>query len=158
MPEQGGQPGAAEHFQPTERALWSPSRRDVLCAGLVGAAAAGASSFGLPRSPAQAPQGRPVRAPFTLGVASGDPLPDGVVLWTRLAPEPLALDGLGGMPSRPVPVYWEVATDDAFRRVVAQGTELARPEQAHSVHVEVSGLLAGVLASPTEGQLRHSWR
>ena len=40
-------------------------------------------------------------SPFTLGVASGDPTPDGVVLWTRLAPDPLAPDGRGGMPSRP---------------------------------------------------------
>ena len=36
--------------------------------------------------------------PFTLGIASGDPLPDSVVLWTRLAPAPLKTDG--GMPDR----------------------------------------------------------
>ncbi|MGN9804991.1 PhoD-like phosphatase N-terminal domain-containing protein [Micromonospora sp. L32] len=47
--------------------------------------------------------------PFTLGVASGDPLPDGVVLWTRLAPDPLAADGTGGMPPHVVPVVWQVA-------------------------------------------------
>ncbi|PRC52761.1 alkaline phosphatase, partial [Mycobacterium sp. ITM-2017-0098] len=46
--------------------------------------------------------------PFTPGVASGDPTPDGVVLWTRLAPRPLADDGLGGMPARVVDVEWEV--------------------------------------------------
>jgi alkaline phosphatase D len=45
--------------------------------------------------------------PFTLGVASGDPAPDGFVLWTRLAPKPL--DRNGGMPSRPVEVSWAVA-------------------------------------------------
>lgn len=38
--------------------------------------------------------------PFSLGVASGDPLPDGVVLWTRLAPDPVSEDGAGGMPGR----------------------------------------------------------
>ena len=124
---------------------WSPSRRDILRAGLVGTAAVGASSLGLPKGWAQAATGGPVRNVFTLGVASGEPLPDGVVLWTRLAPEPLALDGFGGMPSRPVPVQWEVAVDDGFRRVVARGTELARPEQAHSVHVEVGGLMAGAV-------------
>src|SRR5688500_7073131 len=42
--------------------------------------------------------------PFSLGVASGDPLPDGVVLWTRLAPDPLAEDGRGGMPDSTVAV------------------------------------------------------
>ncbi|SFE80334.1 alkaline phosphatase D family protein [Alteribacillus iranensis] len=78
--------------------------------------------------------------PFTLGVASGDPLPDGVVLWTRLAPEPLAEDGRGGMPNRKVPVQWEVAKDQNFHHVVQRGTALALPELGHSVHVEVSGL------------------
>ncbi|MGI5212115.1 alkaline phosphatase D family protein [Plantactinospora sp. CA-290183] len=74
---------------------------------------------------------------FTLGVASGDPLPDGVVLWTRLAPQPLAG---GGMPARPVPVRWEVAEDERFRRIARRGTALAHPDLAHSVHVEVCGL------------------
>ena len=46
--------------------------------------------------------------PFTLGVASGDPLPDGIVLWTRLAPKPL--EG-GGMPMNIVDVDWEIARD-----------------------------------------------
>jgi len=81
--------------------------------------------------------------PFSLGVASGDPAPDGMVLWTRLAPEPLAEDGLGGMPNRPVPVQFEVAEDDNFRRVVRRGTVVARPELAHSVHVELHGLRPG---------------
>jgi len=76
--------------------------------------------------------------PFKLGVTSGDPLPDGVVLWTRLAPEPL--EG-GGMPTAAVDVHWQVAEDPGFRRVVKRGTEKARPELAHSVHVEVGGLL-----------------
>ncbi|MDQ3371910.1 MAG: alkaline phosphatase D family protein, partial [Actinomycetota bacterium] len=76
--------------------------------------------------------------PFSLGVASGDPLPDGVVLWTRLAPEPLQADG--GMPSRKVPVRYEVARDEDFRDVVRKGNTFATPELAHSVHVEVEGL------------------
>jgi len=52
------------------------------------------------------------RDPFTLGVASGDPEPDGVVLWTRLAPDPL--QG-GGMPPHNVEVEWKVATDQRNR-------------------------------------------
>jgi len=67
--------------------------------------------------------------PFSLGVASGDPLPDGVVLWTRLAPDPL--NG-GGMPDRKVPVQWQVATDENFANVVREGSTFARPELAHS--------------------------
>ncbi|MBM3532513.1 MAG: alkaline phosphatase [Alphaproteobacteria bacterium] len=75
--------------------------------------------------------------PFPLGIASGDPLPDGVVIWTRVAPDPL--NG-GGMPMRAVPVGWEVAADERFRTVVRKGEALARPELGHSVHVEVGGL------------------
>lgn len=77
---------------------------------------------------------------FTLGIASGDPLPDSVVLWTRLAPNPL---GGGGMPYRNVEVRWQVATDDAFHRVVRAGVATARPRNAHSVHVDVRGLQPG---------------
>jgi alkaline phosphatase D len=78
--------------------------------------------------------------PFTLGVASGDPLPDGVVLWTRLAPEPL--HG-GGMPMTNVEVRWEVARDERFSAIVQKGAAVARPEVGHSVHVEVSNLQPG---------------
>lgn len=86
---------------------------------------------------------KPTSYPFSLGVASGDPLPNSVVLWTRLAPEPLAPDGLGGMDHRPVRVEWEVATDDGFRHVARRGTVTATPELAHSVHPEVWGLEPG---------------
>lgn len=75
--------------------------------------------------------------PFTLGVASGDPAHDSVVLWTRLAPEPL--DG-GGMPDTPVEVRWEIARDEDFRHVVNGGTTKADPRWAHSVHVIADGL------------------
>ena len=77
--------------------------------------------------------------PFTLGVASGDPLPTGVVLWTRLAPAPLDPAGAGGM-SGAVPVRWEVADDEGFRRIAARGEAQATGAFAHSVHVEVEGL------------------
>lgn len=76
--------------------------------------------------------------PFALGIASGDPLPDGMVLWTRLAPKPLETGG--GMPVEPVEVAWEVAEDEKLSRIVQRGTVSARPEWAHAVHVEVSGL------------------
>ncbi|RJT76250.1 alkaline phosphatase [Arthrobacter cheniae] len=81
--------------------------------------------------------------PFTLGIASGEPSPDGFVLWTRLAVDPLAENGLGGMPSRPVAVAWEVAEDARMTKVVARGVEQASLENAHSVHVELAGLRAG---------------
>ncbi|AXG76499.1 alkaline phosphatase D family protein [Streptomyces paludis] len=81
--------------------------------------------------------------PFALGVASGDPWPDGVVLWTRLAPRPLTPDGSGGMSPRAVTVLWEVADDERFERVVSRGWARAVAELAHSVHVEVTGLAPG---------------
>jgi alkaline phosphatase D len=76
-------------------------------------------------------------SPFSLGVASGDPSEDGVVLWTRLAPDPL--NG-GGMPSAPVEVRWEVAEDEAMRRVVKSGRATATADWGHTVHVEADGL------------------
>ncbi len=75
--------------------------------------------------------------PFTLGVASGDPAPDGFVIWTRLAPQPLKG---GGMDPVPVEVSWQVAEDEAMSKVVSQGKYIATPEWGHSVHVEVEGL------------------
>ncbi|MDF2708987.1 MAG: alkaline phosphatase [Nonomuraea muscovyensis] len=109
---------------------------------------AGGASLGLTAalgaSPVRAAVRRaPVSDPFQLGVASGEPTPDGVVLWTRLAMNPIALDGLGGMPGRPVPVQWELASDENFKQVVRRGAEVARPESAHSVHVELDGLRPG---------------
>jgi len=76
--------------------------------------------------------------PFSLGVASGYPLPDGFVLWTRLAPEPLA--PAGGMPPVSVPVGVEVAADPAFRKIVARAACHATPDWGHSVHAELAGL------------------
>ncbi|HEY1175067.1 MAG TPA: PhoD-like phosphatase N-terminal domain-containing protein, partial [Phytomonospora sp.] len=66
------------------------TRRTLLLAGVAGVTAFSATASARPADP------------FTLGVASGDPTPDGVVLWTRLAVEPFAEDGLGGMPGRPI--------------------------------------------------------
>jgi alkaline phosphatase D len=88
-------------------------------------------------SPAWA-QDEPLPFPFTLGVASGDPEPDGIVIWTRLAPHPL--EPHGGMPMRRPVVAWEIATDEGFKTIVQSGSEVARPEFAHALHVEVGGL------------------
>ncbi|MEG3628683.1 alkaline phosphatase D family protein [Streptomyces poriticola] len=122
------------------------NRRDLLRA----AGAAGALSVAWPLaaglSPAQALEAAEAlgaqydRAPFTLGVASGDPQPHSVLLWTRLAPEPLAAEQ--NLPDI-VEVDWVVATDPRLRRVVARGTAPASATLGHSVHVPVSGLRPG---------------
>ncbi|MFE9103237.1 alkaline phosphatase D family protein [Actinomadura geliboluensis] len=120
------------------------NRRTFLVAGGLATATAAAGPLVPGTAHAAAPRPRTLPGdPFTLGVASGDPDADGFVLWTRLALNPLAEDGLGGMPSRTVPVRWEVATDERFRRVVRRGTAAARPEAGHSVHVELNGLRPG---------------
>lgn len=75
--------------------------------------------------------------PFSLGVASGDPTPDGMVLWTRLAPDPLRG---GGMPGESVQVSWEVAADEGFGNIVRRGAAAATPALGHAVHVELNGL------------------
>ena len=75
--------------------------------------------------------------PFTLGVASGDADPVSLVLWTRLAPDPL--NG-GEMPPNDVEVRWEIAQDENFSNVVQEGTATALSDRAHAVHVGVTGL------------------
>ena len=102
----------------------SPHRRHLLSLGL---AAAAGPAF-LPHALAQdIPR-------FALGVASGHPQPDGMVLWTRLSG-----------PDLPplVDVRWELADDEAFTRIVARGTEPALAALAHSVHAEPRGLAPG---------------
>jgi len=76
--------------------------------------------------------------PFCLGVASGDPSHDGMVLWTRLAPSPLQPGG--GMKPASCRVQWEIASDETMRTIVQSGAAVARPQLGHSVHVELAGL------------------
>lgn len=76
--------------------------------------------------------------PFALGVASGDPAPDGFVLWTKIAPKPLERGS--GMPKKPVEVAWVVAGDERMQKPVQQGKAMAHPELGHAVHVEIAGL------------------
>ncbi len=78
--------------------------------------------------------------PFTLGVASGDPTAEGIVLWTRLAPNPVSPNSLG---NDAIPVDWRVASGPDMLNVVAQGSARASSQLAHSVHVEVNGLQSG---------------
>ncbi|MYR30296.1 MULTISPECIES: alkaline phosphatase D family protein [unclassified Streptomyces] len=109
---------------------------------MTGAAAALAFAVNLPTAGSAAAaelDAKAVKAdPFTLGVASGDPLPQSVLLWTRLAPSPYESDG--GMPRGRVTVRWELAHDARFTRVAKRGSTTAHPEFAHTVHVEVPGL------------------
>jgi len=111
--------------------LSSIGRRGVLASGF-GLAAAGFAGTA---------RGRHLfrEDPFTLSVAAGDPAPDGFVIWTRLAPHPI--EASGGMPGFDVELGWEVAADPQFRHVVRRGPAVAVATLAHSVHVEVNGLL-----------------
>jgi alkaline phosphatase D len=77
--------------------------------------------------------------PFSLGVASGAPLPNAVVIWTRILHDPL---NAAATPALAFSVRWEMAEDEQFRRIVGKGTASAAPELAHSVHVDVTGLQA----------------
>lgn len=120
---------------PSSRRLRSSelSRREFL---RISSQAAGLVLLGA--TPAAGSEWRPRfrAAPFTCGVASGDPWPDGAVLWTRLDRAAVPL----GQAAAPVPVRWEVADDEAFRSVRRRGEVLARPELGFSVHAEVAGL------------------
>ena len=102
-------------------------------------AAAVAGALWLPRSAWSAQ--RLNSNPFALGVASGSPTHNTVVLWTRLLQADVGSAG-GAFPlgTQSIAVRWEVAHDEAFTRIVQSGQSLATPELGHSVHVEVAGL------------------
>ncbi|QBR92286.1 alkaline phosphatase D family protein [Nocardioides euryhalodurans] len=108
-------------------------RRTVLASG---ATAAGAVTLA-PALPTAAAGGRRRRV-FAHGVASGDPLPGGVVIWTRVTPTSAASPGSGRGPR--VTVRWEVARDAGFRDVVRRGTFATGPSRDHTVKVDVTGL------------------
>ncbi|MGY2126925.1 alkaline phosphatase D family protein [Blastococcus sp. SYSU DS0617] len=114
-----------------------PRRTALQLAAVAGAGAAVAtvpSRAGAtpPRTPPAAARPR-----FAHGVASGDPLPGAVILWTRVTPgrEPGAGQG--------APVEWEIATDPAFRRIVRRGAVRTGPERDHTVKVDAAGLRPG---------------
>ena len=98
-------------------------------------AALAATAIALPRWASSAPAVR--SNPFTSGIASGAPRPDGMVLWTRLDPASLPPGQAG---TAPVRIRWEVAHDARFRQPVRTGQALALPELGHSIHVELAGL------------------
>lgn len=75
---------------------------------------------------------------FRHGVASGDPLPHRVLLWTRVTPEPAATPGSGR--GRETRVDWEIATDQQFRHVAAHGSTTTGPWRDHTVKIDAAGL------------------
>ncbi|MER6060847.1 alkaline phosphatase D family protein [Streptomyces sp. NPDC001792] len=110
----------------------SPRRRTVVKAAAATAVLAGPLAASLPaRAADQAPA-------FLHGVASGDPLPDGVLLWTRVTPTPEAIPGSGVGPD--TEVSWVVARDKAFTSIVAKGTVTATAASDHTVKADVRGL------------------
>src|SRR5215471_13170317 len=77
--------------------------------------------------------------PFSLGVAAGDPSPNGFVLWTRLALNPLSQDpsSPGGLTSEDLPVDYEISTDSGLQNIIRRGQATAEKRYAYSVHVEI---------------------
>nr|ADZ45344.1 alkaline phosphatase [Streptomyces sp. NRRL 30471] len=119
-----------------------PSRRSVVVATAVGTATA-ALSLDAPSAHAKATRRRQGAAAdrgpcFVHGVASGDPLPDGVLLWSRVTPSPEATPGSGK--GEPVTVGWEIALDRHFDQVAAQGRIKASASGDHTVKADVRGL------------------
>ncbi|MFJ9124996.1 alkaline phosphatase D family protein [Streptomyces sp. NPDC102340] len=117
--------------RPTPSTANAPSRRTVVKAAAAGAALAGPLAAAAPAQAAEAPA-------FVHGVASGDPLPDGVLLWTRVTPNADAVPGSGKGPD--VRVAWEIAEDKAFRQVVGRGAVTASAASDHTVKADVRGL------------------
>ena len=109
-------------------------RRTVLAAGAAGATLAGTTMS----APATARVGPGSDAVFRHGIASGDPTPDAVLLWTRVTPTPESTPGSGQGPR--VKVTWQVARDAGFRDVVRHGVVETAPWRDHTVKVDVDGL------------------
>lgn len=109
-----------------------PARRLFLLQGARWSAALAGASLASAASTAGASY------PFSLGVASGSPLPDAVILWTRILADPL---DASITPPVALVVRWEVSEDAHFRRIVAKGRATAAPELGHSVHVDARGLM-----------------
>ncbi|MGW1022476.1 alkaline phosphatase D family protein [Streptomyces sp. NPDC002577] len=108
----------------------APRRRTVVKAA---AATAALAPF------VAAPQAQAADGPaFLHGVASGDPLPDGVLLWTRVTPVPEAVPGSGEGPD--TEVSWEIAEDKGFTTVVGRGATIAKAGSDHTVKADVRGL------------------
>ncbi len=128
----------ASHAPELRAAAQHIGRRRFLT--VTGAAAALAFAVDLPGTAhAAALDSRKITEdPFTLGVASGDPQPGSVLLWTRLAPRPYEPDG--GLPRGTFTVRWEIAHDSRFARIARRGSVTAHPEFHHSLHVEAGGL------------------
>src|SRR5216110_2047521 len=97
------------------------NRRQVLAGAVL---AGGVAVLGGPAARPASAAVTDTADPFLLGVASGDPLPTSVILWTRLVRNPYDARTL----ARPVLVDWQVAADERFRHPVRQGRVLARPE------------------------------
>lgn len=118
----------------TDQDTVSQQRRKLL--QIAALSAVSATSLWLPRS-VWSQQPKFQSNPFTLGVASGSPTHDSVVLWTRL----LDSGFFGSRPgTAPITVRWEIAHDDRFSRIVQSGQSQAVAELGHSVHVEVPNL------------------
>ena len=130
----------------SRRGFSTISRRQALGLGLAALAQPILSASALAGSRLLPPQSSAQQNnPFPLGVASGDPLPDGFVLWTRLAPEPLSRDpnAPGGLRGGDVLIKVEIAEDPLMHRIVRRGLARAEAAFAHSVHLEVAGLQPG---------------
>ena len=103
---------------------------------MLGSTTVGAAALAVPGNPSFATAGR--GHVFRHGIASGDPLPDAVLIWTRVTPTSASTPGSGTGPK--VDVHWEVARDESFRHIVRRGTFSTGPSRDHTVKVDVRGL------------------
>ncbi|MEU6543374.1 alkaline phosphatase D family protein [Streptomyces sp. NPDC046859] len=122
----------SRYRSPDQYNALSPRRRSVVKAAAATAVLAGPLAGALP---ARAVDAAPA---FLHGVASGDPLPDGVLLWTRVTPTPDALPGSGVGPD--TAVSWTVALDKGFTHIVARGSTTATAASDHTVKADIRGL------------------
>ena len=133
-----GAPTRAGSPTPAAPAHAGPDRRTVLRAGAGIGVAATLYSAGSGRPASAAPSSGATHRVFAHGVASGDPMADRVILWTRVTPTASATPGSGV--GAPVQVSWQIATDSELRSVVSSGTTTTGPDRDFTVKIDATGL------------------
>ncbi len=112
-------------------ALWYPIAMTISRRGFLQGSAAGLSVALLPWQMACGGTQTKVYNIFVHGVASGDPLADAVILWTRVSTATAATS-----------VEWQLASDEKFKTIVKSGTAMALPDKDYCVKLDVTGLSA----------------
>lgn len=119
---------------PTMNYVKKFSRRTMLYGAGTATAAATLTASNIPIATAHRPEAILSPPPFVHGVASGDPLPNSAVLWTRITTN-----------ESQVTVAWQVSTTETFAEIAAEGTVLTDSTSDYTIHIDPLTLRPGTV-------------